>query len=84
MAAAKEWYDTDETRQLVLLNSDSERGELSSDFESESSDDDSSNSRANDGDDRAESAQESDIEMSADEENLPRERRNRRATVRPK
>lgn len=82
MAAAKEWYDTDETRELVLLNSDSERDELSSDFESESSDDDSSNSRASDGDDRAESAHESDIEMSADEENLPRERRNRRATLR--
>ena len=74
MATAKEWYDNGETRELVLLNSDSEREELSSDFESESSDDDYSNSRANDGDDRA--------EMSADEENLPRERRNRRATVR--
>ena len=82
MAAAKEWYDTDETRDLVLLDSDSEREELSSDFDGESSDDDSLNSRASNGDDRAESAHESDIEMSADEENLPRERRNRRATVR--
>ena len=56
MAALKEWYDPDETRELVIPNSDSERDELSIDFESESCDDDSSNSRAIDGDDRAESA----------------------------
>ena len=55
MAAARVWFDTDETRELVVLKTDSEREELSSDFESESSDDDSLNSRTSDGDDRAES-----------------------------
>ena len=63
MATAKEWYDTDETRELVLHNSDLERVELSSDFESERSDDDSLNSRASDGDNRAESAHHATINM---------------------
>ena len=48
----------------------------STDSESESSDDDSLNRRASDGDDWAESAHESNIKMSADKENLPQEQRN--------
>ena len=46
------------------------------DSESESSDDDSLNSRASDGDDWAESSHESNIKMSADKKNLPQEQRN--------
>ena len=84
MASRERWHTFTEVMEAIFLNSDSERDENNSNSDSESggSDEDVASETGNEAQCTESSNEiESEMKLSADEENLPRRRRNPRAAA---